>query len=349
MPKTFRLIALSLVGLAILLGILALGMGRKAPATVQNLPGETKPPAPQMIVASRDLPVGKPLTLEDLQSVDAPPGQSGRYYTAAHQVSGAIPLGPIVKGSPLNQGMFLRGLSSHVPAGERAVAVAIDDISSVGHHIQPGDYVDVFLNLDGQSNPTDSTSVASKSPLTRLLASRVRILAIGSASIAEEGATPIEESTTEETPSGVDDERARAITARASTGTTDSTTARPNSATAVLSAAPHDAATLLLAAKEGELVLTLRNPTDTAVANTDLFAPSSLPNSAPLGPDDQAYAGVSADQLRPKIAPVPGSTATVAASVRRPVRRHSTSTDARRSSGVQIIRGTDAPRPLSSL
>ena len=349
MPKTFRLIALSLVGLAILLGILALGMGNNsAPATDGQANQAETAPVPQIVVAAKDLAPGKPIELGDLQTIDAPNGSSPGQLTSPLQAKGAIPTRPIAAGTPLRSDLFLRGLSSHLNTGERAIAVGVNEISSVGNHIEPGDYVDVYLNLDDRRNgssPTENSPVSS-----RLLASRLRVLAIGRDSVAGNGATEPEPTPDNHAVSGNDvDERAAAINARASDQQGNSQP-RPPAATAVLAIAPDDAALLLLAAQEGRLSLLLRNPADAGVVNRERFSNQNSPlvaGIAPLSADDRAYAGVNRRQLL--TAPtVPSLVAASTPTQRRAVRRHGASTSTARSSGVQIIRGSEAPHMLST-
>ena len=84
---------------------------------------------------------------------------------------------------------------------------------------------------------------------------------------------------------------------------------RSRGGTAVLAVSPDDAATLLVAAQEGRLTLSLRNPADPAVANRDLFRRPDQPAAqklAELSADDRAYLGVNSRQL---VAQLPGQAA----------------------------------------
>ena len=352
MPKTFRLIALSLVGLAILLGLIALGMGKRGdasrPETVKQDPQQ---PTAQIIVAAKSLPAGAPLELGDVTSIDAPGGNTAGYMTSPLQAKGLIPSRDIPEGTHLRSDHFLRGLSSHLNPGERAIAVGVDEIGAVGNHIQPGDYVDVYINLDGPSG-RDSDAGTPPMAISRLLASRLRVLAIGGASVAEEGSSISEASVTDnqvDVNMAEGNERAAAINARvnAQQGSNASRPRSRGSAAAVLAVSPDDAATLLLAAQEGRLSLSLRNPADPAVANPDLFQPSrslAAVTHSSLTADDRAYAGAYSQHLVPRL-PQQTPQPSIA---RTPVRRHGTSTRPHRSSGVQIIRGNEAPRALST-
>ena len=348
MPKTFRIIAISLVGLAILLGIIALGVGKKtaSEATPVATAQASELRIPQVVVANKDLPAGVPVSLGDLQTIDAPGGQTAGYYTSPLQAQGAIPTRIIPTGTQLRPDHFLRGLSSHLYTGERALAIGVDDITSVGSHVVPGDYVDVYLNL-GASRGASGTE--QQPAMSRLLASRLRVLAIGSDSVATADASlpqTVPNDGGVVADGSVDSlDRAAAINARASNTDTGGNRPRSRSGTAVLAVSPDDAATQLVAAQEGSLTLSLRNPADPTIANREMFRTQDNPRLAALGElsaDDRAYAGISSRQLVAQAAALQPAPAVRTSA---PARR---SRPAVASAGVQIIRGSEAPRPLST-
>lgn len=359
MPKTFRIIALSLVGLALLLAIIAIGIGKRGASTSPTVqPTDVQagqaPSRPSMLVAARALTAGKPVAIDDLKHVEVDTLPAG-HYTNAYQVAGALPSRDIAADTPLHPELFLRGLSSHLQTGERAIAVAVDEISGVGNRVEPGDYVDVFLALPETGTRNDSERMQ---PLTRLLASRLRVLSYGQNSVASESAPEAESApaaASSEATTGKDQERAQAITARSNAGTGyGQSSARPASS-AVLAVPPDQAGALLLGAQSGKLFLALRNPADTSVADVSRFAePAAVlaiaanpaaDSAQPPSADDRAYAGLALPGLTGK------STARAPAAVRpavaagnpRPARRPASS-----GGGIQIIRGGDAPRPLTT-
>jgi pilus assembly protein CpaB len=353
MPKTFRIIALSLVGLAVLLAIIALGIGKRASA-----PGDTSTPvqnsanqAPRitMVVAAKALSAGKPVVLGDLKTVDVdvlPPG----HFSTPYQAAGALPARDIAADTALSAEHFLRGLSSHLQHGERAIAVAVDEISGVGNRVEPGDFVDVFVSLPETGIRGEG---AREPPLTRMIASRLRVLSYGQSSvIAEQPIQPSAPTAADTTAAGHADERAMAITAR-SNQEPQGNSSRNLASSAVLAVPPDQAGTLLLGAQEGKLFLALRHPADLAVVDRELFPGHStvLPIGSRAGlemteisAEERAYAGVQLSTLtgagRPvAVRQVRAPAVPAAAPRRRAAAVHHP---------VQIVRGSDSPRPLAS-
>lgn len=354
MPKTFRIIALSLVGLALLLAIIAIGLGKRAPAPAANTESAVTGNAPvsikqTMVVAARNLPAGKAVSLGDLKSVEVPqlpPGATSSLY----EFDNAIPARDIPADTTLHPALFLGGLSSQLAAGERAIAVAVDEISGVGNHIVPGDFVDVFVAL-----PESRTGLNNdhKPAATRMIASRLRVLTYGQQSLVSDQTAAAAAPATTEADSSGQDSRAQAITARSQHSATGNG-ARTQASSAVLAVPPDQAGSLLLGAQEGQLFLALRNPVDTSIVDTERFAtPGTLlplaaaaglsDGRAPPSADDRAYAGITLTGLTGQKTSQPGTRAAAPTAARRPARSTGSS-----GSGVQIIRGADAPRALTS-
>ena len=357
MPKTFRIIALSLVGLALLLAIIAIGIGRREPAPAGEQAHSAAPaaatPEAVMVVAARDLPAGKSVTLADFKSITVPalpPGATGNLY----QFDGAMPARGIQADTPLRSELFLQGLSSQLAAGERAIAIAVDEISGVANHVAPGDFVDVFVALPAVRNGMGEDNDPAA---TRMIASRLRVLSYGHDSLLKEvPAVEVDSAVADPastTPNDGQDSRAQAITAR-SQAMADAKQTRANQASsAVLAVPPDQAGSLLLGAQEGRLFLALRNPTDTAVVDPQLFnTPATLlplprqagsaAESVAITADDRAYAGISLNALSGKTrGAAPGPQPAHTASLRPAPRRER----AAAGNAVQIIRGSDAPRP----
>ncbi|MCY1238214.1 Flp pilus assembly protein CpaB [compost metagenome] len=178
------------------------------------------------------------------------------------------------EGSPLLEGQLVSGLALRVAEGERAVAIKADEIMGVGNKVQPGDFVDVFLMLKSDSKDIDRSQA-------RLLLSRKRVLAFGSASV--DGLA----SKTDKNGNSQSQQRTEAAR------------------TAVLAVPVDDVNRLALAENSGRLLLALRNPTDMSEPDPKLFAelPTALqpappkrgePPRAPLEGLDRAQAGLTA-------------------------------------------------------
>jgi pilus assembly protein CpaB len=238
MANLTRTLAVVLFSLALVLGVFAVMLARepapapehdRAPAHASSL--ATPQRLAPVVIAARDLTVGKPLDAESLTvRMQAEPAPGAFGDTAA--LIGRVPLAAVQKGVPLTADVLSSGLADVVAPGERAVAVRIDETNAVGNFVRPGDYVDVFFTLkrDGGATNGDAEIAATQA---RLLLSKVRVLSMGEASIGSGAATQ--------------------------------KSANPGSPrTAVLAIRTADVDALTLAEHVGRVVLALRNAADSA-------------------------------------------------------------------------------------
>jgi pilus assembly protein CpaB len=178
--------------------------------------------------------------------------------------------------APVLDAQLSSGIAEHIQPGERAVAVRVDESNAVGNRLRPGNLVDVFFTLKRDGATGGSAEVEQTQ--TRLLLSRVRVLAFG---------------------------RGEAADARGD----GNAVAR----TAVLAVPVADVDPLTLAEGAGRLVLALRNPRDEEVAdNAALPAYGSvlktgLTNAAQASPSTHAAAGIALDQLSGGARPQPAA------------------------------------------
>ncbi len=268
---------------ALLIGVYALMLARQpAPAQLPVSQAVQDTPANQyaVVVASKALEAGKPIPADAIR-VEKLPIKPGNSFENAAEVAGKIAVTDVGVGVPLLQTHLSGGLATQVAQGERAVAINIDEAIAVGNRIKPGDFVDVFfflkLERDGEVSPTQ----------TRLLLSKLRVLASGSSSVNEDAAK-VEN--------------------------------RAPARTVVLAVPVADINKLTLAQHAGRLTLALRNPKDEAVPSESLYptlppilqARGFKPGSTDAGsgkvltaalagePVNQAYAGVSLPGLSAK-------------------------------------------------
>lgn len=251
MHKGFKFVALALVVLGGGLAWMAFLVSGPARAPVAPTPGAVAPTV-SMVVASKALPAGHLLQAEDvrLQPVAMlPPGA----VALEASVLGRTLAQPAAEGDPVIASRLLGGIAAGLQAGERAVAIKVDESSAVGHKLAPGDWVDVLVVLRKDSQEVDATQA-------RQLLARKRVLAYGS---QMEGAA------------GKDgaDEAAR--------------TGQPPR-TAVLAVQAQEVNALLLAERQGQVLLALRNPLDredapsrAAVPSTEVVVLEQLARTAP--------------------------------------------------------------------
>ncbi|MEN7531183.1 Flp pilus assembly protein CpaB [Cupriavidus sp. DL-D2] len=304
--KQIRILAVVLLVLAGLLALMAWRVARHQP-----LPAVSTEQAAShaVVVTTRAVEAGKPLPADALTVMQLPMDPAGGYRDIS-RVAGQVPLVNLGAHVPVLESQLLAGLARQIPEGDRALAVAVDEVVGVGHQVQPGDFVDVFVILRRDSQEiTDSQ--------TRLLLSHLRVLAYGAGAVNESAKAQGEQ-----------------MMAR-----------REGAKTAVLSVPVDQVGKLAMAQQAGRLILALRNPKDESVPSEGMYsepppvlqARAGVPPPAERAPVDRAMAGVSlaglvgSDASRPAAAGV----RQVSAPVQTPMARRD-NPDNR--SGVEVIR-----------
>ncbi|CEL27383.1 Flp pilus assembly protein CpaB [Pseudomonas fluorescens] len=183
---TLGLAGLLLLG-AIIAGYWGLTLSRQpvvepvaAPAAVAVVSPNAAPATPvedptrqPVVVLLRDIAPFVKITAADVaveKLRTAPAGSLG----AVDQVIGRTPWRPLSAGSWLNEESFEAGsqLARMIRPGERALAVAVDEVINAGGQLAPGDYVDVLLFLRKDENNLQASA--------QLVVPAVRVLVVGS-------------------------------------------------------------------------------------------------------------------------------------------------------------------------
>ena len=283
-----KILAGLLLVLAIVLAVgawlLSRPSSRPVAAAGAELPAAPKAPAAQhaVVVAAKAIAAGQRLGADDVKLAQMPAAIAHSFNQPA-DVVGRTSVIAIAQGAPLFGQQLLNGLALQLESGQRAVSIAVKEPMAAGHHVRPGDFVDVFFTLDGK---TDQAVVDTQ---TRLLMARSRVLAYGAASVENPPPTAAQRQEQEDSASNV--RRAR-----------EGQNARPDNAnTAVLAVALDDVQRLTLAEKYGQLTLALRHPDDTSVPDAALFAAlptvlqpvaGRLAKGETLQAVDRSYAGM---------------------------------------------------------
>ena len=272
-----KIIAAVLVLIALALGGYAWMLSRQAPPPPPTATASSSAPAQPtltktfpVVVAAKALPAGVAIAPDALRVEQLTINPTGAFQDMA-PLAGRVPVIDLGEGSPLLEGQLVSGLALRIAEGERAIAVKADEVMGVGNKVQPGDFVDVFLMLKSDNKDIDRSQA-------RLLLSRKRVLAFGSASV---------DGLPSKTDKNASAQQQRAESAR----------------TAVLAVPVDDINRLTLAENSGRLLLALRNPTDMSEPDPKLFAelPTVLqpvapkpgePRRAPLEGLDRAQAGM---------------------------------------------------------
>ncbi|MCW6506490.1 Flp pilus assembly protein CpaB [Lichenifustis flavocetrariae] len=230
-------IAVLVLGVAAAGGALMLAMAPKPAPVVSQAAAPTLAPVPtdQVMVAARDLPLGKILTPADLSWQAWPkeavaPFMIHRDDKAMADIAGSIVRAAFYPGEPIRRERLIKGansgfLSAVLPSGKRAVAITIDmqGSTSAGGFVLPNDRVDVLRTVKASAAPG-----ASETYVTETLLTNIRVLAIGQSVEDKNGQTVV-------------------------TGST-----------ATLELDPVQAETVVLAQRTGQLSLTLRSMLDAA-------------------------------------------------------------------------------------
>lgn len=338
MQKVTRAAALLLVALAVVLAIAAFSLSRRAAQPANGTTAVSRatvgdrsaPPALlPAVVASSALPAGQAIAPTALRVAKvAQPAADG--YASIDAVAGEVPLVDIPAGTTITGKLLAHGVAMELKPGERALAVPVDELAGAGNRILPGDYVDVFLSL--KSSQIYGINAKPQPTQTRLLLSRLRVLAYGSKNLPSIP-RPASEPVTTTGTSGKETQQSVANAPRDN----------PAPHTAVLAVPIAEADRLLLGAQDGKLSLALRYPTDDGRPDHDLF-PQFRPALAPLArlsaeqrqllgaPENHAYAGIDGNGLAGHADALvkPGAAKPLPA---RPTHR------------VEIIRGTEVDSP----
>jgi len=273
MANITRILAVSLIVLAVLLGIFAWSISRRPPVPApQIVQGQANFP---VVVATRDLPAGKPIDADALTLRMAPSRGTAEFADATGLV-GRVPLVAIAANTPLSAANLTTGLADAIAPGERAVAVRVDEGNAVGNRVRPGNFVDVFFMLKRDMSAGPGTDAEVDATQARLLLSRVRVLSFGDATLP-----------------GTSDTADAAANAANGANTPRSAGAR----TAVLAVRTADIDALTLAEGAGRLVLALRNPADTDTAAPLAMAPLLASIRIPNEGASRAVAGLSLEAL----------------------------------------------------
>ncbi|MET3653645.1 Flp pilus assembly protein CpaB [Dyella japonica] len=308
MHNVSRIAAIVLVVLATVLALVAFNLGKRrqvqeapAPVAAATTPPPPAPAAPakvaHAIVAAQALPAGEVIPASSLRDMVVSTAPEGSYGQLALLV-GQVPRVDIPEGTVVTSALLANPIAMQLRPGERALAVPVDEVSGVGYRVQPGDYVDVVVTLKMEElNPA---AMGRQHTDSRLLASRLRVLAYGARDLPSVGVTPGQSASATRNDAG---EAAAKM--------------------AVLAVPLADVDPLVLGLQAGKVSLALRHPGDQGMPS-DLLFPLPPTVLAPRGdltaeqrawllmPENRAFAGIedaslvghgrgSAPTLRPRV------------------------------------------------
>ncbi|AJF00238.1 Flp pilus assembly protein CpaB [Pandoraea apista] len=303
MNNATKILAAVLVVAGVLLALFALRLGTTnapAPATTPSPVTQTLTQRYPAVVAAKPLAPGQPIGADGVKLVQFDSQTVGGFSNPA-DVVGRVPLVALAADVPVTQNTLARGLALQLAPGERAVAIPVTETIGVSNRIRPGDYVDVFFTMK-TVQPAGATGGLVDDTQARLLASRVRVLSYGAASLDDVTPPPA-------APSVASTVQAATTTPPPPQPAPVVSNQPPVPATAAVVAVPvADVNRVVLGTQQGKITLALRNPSDDARPDTSLFpspppvlaARSSLKgdDKAALDtPENQAYAGIATTGL----------------------------------------------------
>ena len=132
-----------------------------APATAPAFAEKTAedPTRESVLVLVKDVPAHQPITAADLTVERLKIAPAGS-FSKPEDAIGRSSWRPLAAGTWLNDNSFEAGgtLARMIRPGERAMALAIDEIIGAGGQLSPGDYVDVLLYLPPDQLNTDRSA-----------------------------------------------------------------------------------------------------------------------------------------------------------------------------------------------
>lgn len=256
MQKSIKYIALGLVVVGVILAWIAMmfsGNDSK-PQKIKETQSEIAKPAMQRAVVMRQaVEAGHFLTADDVEVREVPQLEMGAFSDASALVGRGVSK-PLAEGAAVLAGSLLSGISGMLQSGERAVSIKVDESTAVGHKVQPGDWVDVLVvfRKDGQEVPDTQA---------RRLLERKRVLAYG---VQTNEPRPVQQPSNDK----------EGVSSKADPAT-ESLRQAQQARTAVLAVQVDEVNALMLAERQGQVMLALRSPLE-AVGAT----PSQTPDAA---------------------------------------------------------------------
>ncbi len=187
-----RLSRVTVLAVALIAGIIAAFLALKltsAPPAPQEASLEAKVDTVQILVTTRDLPMGTTITSDAVQWQDWPrTAASGNFILRSQapdgitKVAGALARSTFYAGEPISEAKLIRTdrgfMSAILPEGKRAIATKIAADTSAGGFILPNDRVDVIMTRQTPGTAQSAGGTAPPEFHTETILHNVRVLAI---------------------------------------------------------------------------------------------------------------------------------------------------------------------------
>lgn len=195
------------------------------------------------VIASKTLPAGQVLVIEDLE-IATTPTLDKRSFSDPQALIGKVTTTAIIKGTPFSPSHFPASsvLGQSLAPNERAVAIKVNEVVGVGGFIKPGDRVDVLLYLRSERETGEVSSA-------QVILTDVKVLAYGTLTGESEASQP--------------DELMPSTPAKLGSDKSDIKNTK-DSRSAILAVHAEDMAKLMLGDHTGSLRLALRGEASTS-------------------------------------------------------------------------------------
>jgi len=216
-------------------------------------PGSAVTTTSAVVVAKSDIAAGTEITADMVEVIEVPDSLLVRdAFTSTQLVVGEAARYPIAAGEQVTRARVGAnaegdGLAFVVPAGMRAIAVSVDEITGVGGLILPGDRADVIAVISDQAGADNPDRVVT-------VLQDVEVLAVA-------------QSAQEPVPAADEEAAAQAETDGASTTSgqlPEDAEPQPSARTVTLALTPEQVQLLALVQEEGSIYLSLRRFGDKA-------------------------------------------------------------------------------------
>ena len=161
--------------LVILVGVLLAVLAFVAIVILLNRPDgggtadEEEPETATVLVATRDIAIGDPITPDDAEPREVnPEAVQGTPLVDTSELSGQPALFAIPEGAQIPQAAITGGVGTNLEAllepGEKAIAVRVDEQTGVGFLVQPGNIIDIIVSAEVNVLQETADSIQNDDP-----------------------------------------------------------------------------------------------------------------------------------------------------------------------------------------
>jgi pilus assembly protein CpaB len=263
--RTLKIIAALLIISAVFMGVIGYKISQedtsKSRALTKTSPASEPSDftyAQKLLIVNRSMAKGETITVEDVQLIPYPLLIEDSFSKAEDilnkKLESKIPVGAVIRQSHFDK---QSKLSPHINSGYRALAIKVNETSSAGGFLQPGDRVDVIFTARASKDTYNKS-------MSRRLLQNIRLLAFG---------TDLER----------DDKAVVVNNGKKSSQSKEEQESGKSSRSAVLEIALDDIAVLTLAEESGELRLV-------AIGENDMLEESLAADTEPSTMDPRIAA-----------------------------------------------------------